>query len=106
MANSEICFLTATELAHRIRAKDISTREVVEAHLAQIDRINPLVNAVITLHPQQAVDAGKAADETLVRGQEVGPLHGLPIAHIRLGSDARNANNDGLSNLQRFCAGS
>ena len=81
MANSEICFLTATELAHRIRAKDISTREVVEAHLAQIDRINPLVNAVITLHPQQAVDAGKAADETLVRGQEVGPLHGLPIAH-------------------------
>ena len=81
MANSEICFLTATELAHRIRAKDISTREVVEAHLAQIDRINPLVNAVITLHPQQAMDAGKAADETLVRGQEVGPLHGLPIAH-------------------------
>ena len=81
MTRSEICFLTATELAHRIRAKDISASEVVQAHLAQIDSVNPKVNAVVTLHAEQALDAAKAADETLVRGHEVGPLHGLPIAH-------------------------
>ena len=79
--NSEICFFTATELARLIRAKEISAREVVEAHLAQIDRVDPKVNAVVTVHPEQAVDAAKAADEALTRDQEVGPLHGLPIAH-------------------------
>ena len=79
--NSEICFLTATELTRRIRAKDISAREVVEAHLVQIDRVNPKVNAVVTLHPEQAMDSAKAADEAFSRDREVGPLHGLPIAH-------------------------
>ena len=79
--NSEVCFLTATEIARRIRAKDISAREVVEAHLGQIDLVNPTVNAVVTLHPEQAMDAAEAADEALVRGREVGPLHGVPIAH-------------------------
>lgn len=81
MTNSEICFLTATELARRIRAKEISAREVVQAHLAQIDRVNPNVNAIVTLHLEQALDAAKVADETLVRDHEIGPLHGLPIAH-------------------------
>lgn len=41
MSNTEICFLTATELARRIRAKELSVREVMEAHLAQIERVNP-----------------------------------------------------------------
>ena len=79
--SSEICFLTATELARRIRAKDISARELLEAHLSQIDRVNPKVNAVVSLDPEQAMDAAKVADETLARGNESGPLHGLPIAH-------------------------
>ena len=41
MPDTEICFLTATELARRIRAKELSAREVLEAHLAQIERVNP-----------------------------------------------------------------
>lgn len=79
--SSEICFLTATELARRIRAKDISARELLEAHLSQIDRVNPKVNAVVSLDTERAMDAAKVADETLAKGNEVGPLHGLPIAH-------------------------
>ncbi|MBW2092140.1 MAG: amidase, partial [Deltaproteobacteria bacterium] len=81
MSNSEICFMTATELSRRIRARDLSAREVMEAHLAQIDRVNPKVNAIITYLPEQAMERAKKADEALARGEEAGPLHGLPIAH-------------------------
>ena len=81
MSSSEICFLTATELNHRIRAKDISAREVMEAHLAQVNRVNPKVNAIVTLLPEQAMNQARAADNALARGDEVGPLHGLPVAH-------------------------
>ncbi len=82
MSNSEICFMTATEMAERIRTRDLSCREVMEAHLNQIDRINPMVNAIVTRVPaEQAIDQAAAADEALAKGEAVGPLHGLPIAH-------------------------
>ncbi|MBV7334604.1 amidase [Chloroflexi bacterium TSY] len=81
MQDHELCFLTATELAQRIRAKEISVREVLDAHLAQIEQVNPHVNAVVTLVAEQAIDAANAADEVLSRGTPTGPLFGLPIAH-------------------------
>ena len=81
MNHTDICFLTATELAHLIRNKELSAREVMEAHLTQIERVNPQVNAIVTLLPERALAAAEAADEALARGEEVGPLHGLPIAH-------------------------
>ncbi len=81
MHSTEICFLPATELAYRIRAKDLSSKEVMGAHLAQIDRVNPNLNAIINLLPEQAMEQASAADETLARGEAVGPLHGLPVAH-------------------------
>jgi amidase len=81
MPGTEICFLTATELARRIRVKDLSAREAMEAHLSQINRVNPTVNAIVTLLPEQAMEQAKRADEALARGEEIGPLHGLPIAH-------------------------
>ncbi len=77
----EICFSTATELSRRIRKKDLSAAEVMEAHLAQIERVNPEVNAIVTFHPERAMEEARSADEKLARGEEVGPLHGLPIAH-------------------------
>lgn len=78
---SELCFLTAVELARRIRAREISCREVMEAHLAQIDRFNPTVNAIVTLLPERALAQAKAADEALAARTKPGPLFGLPIAH-------------------------
>jgi amidase len=81
MANQELCFLTAAKLAHRIRVKELSAIEVMEAHLAQIERVNPKVNAIVTFLPEQALEQAKAADEALAHGQDVGPLHGLPVAH-------------------------
>jgi amidase len=78
---NEICVLGAVELARLIRAKQLSAREVVGAHLAQIERVNPGVNAIVTLVAEQAMERARLADEELAHGRDVGPLHGLPIAH-------------------------
>jgi amidase len=77
----ELCFLTAVELAQRIRTRDLSCVEVMEAHLRQIERVNPQVNAIVTLAPEQALARARAADAALRRSDAVGPLHGLPVAH-------------------------
>lgn len=81
MSLSEICFMTATEIVQNIKDRKLSAREVMAAHLEQIERVNPQVNAIITLLPERAMDGAAAADEALVRGKDLGPLHGLPIAH-------------------------
>jgi amidase len=78
---SEICFLTARDLRAALDRRELSAREVVRAHLDQIDRLNPKVNAVVTLVAEQAMAAAAAADERLAHGEPVGPLHGLPVAH-------------------------
>lgn len=77
----EICFLTATDLARRIREKEISAVEVMEAHLTRIENVNPRVNAIVTLVPEKALEEARSADVALARGEEVGLLHGLPVAH-------------------------
>jgi amidase len=78
---SDICQLTAVEMARRIRARDLSAREVVAAHIARIAQINPTLNAVVTRTFEQATSAAAAADERLAHGEAVGGLHGLPVAH-------------------------
>lgn len=81
MPDTELCFLPANVLARHIRNRDTSAYEVMQAHLAQIERVNPLVNAIVTLLPEQALAQAKATDAALARGAAVGPLGGLPIAH-------------------------
>src|SRR5215204_6141822 len=81
MSAPKICFLTATELVRHVRAKKLSALEVMEAHLAQIERVNPEVNAIVTITAEQAMDRARAADDALARGEEVGLLCGLPVAH-------------------------
>mgnify|MGYP003960997281 FL=1 len=81
MTDTALCFLTAVELAQKIRSGELSAVETMEAHLAQIEKVNPQVNAIVTLLPEMAMEAARKADEKLARGEEVGPLHGLPVAH-------------------------
>jgi amidase len=81
MSQSELCFLETRNLARRMRDKEVSCVEVMEAHLEQIDRVNPRVNAIVTLLPDRALQGAQAADAAITRGEPVGPLHGLPIAH-------------------------
>ena len=77
----ELCFLPAIELAAMIRNRQVSAVEVMQAHLAQIERVNPKVNAIVTLDAEGALARAKAMDEKQARGEELGPLHGLPMAH-------------------------
>src|SRR4051794_32475962 len=64
-----------------LRDRDISARELLDAHLDRIDRLDTAVNAVVTLDVDGARAAADAADAALAAGEEVGPLHGLPVAH-------------------------
>lgn len=80
-APNPLCFTPARELARLIRTREVSAREVMQAHLTQIARLNPTLNAVVALLPDTACLAlADAADRALDRGEPVGPLHGLPIA--------------------------
>jgi len=78
---SELCEMSAVELAARLARKDVSAREVMAAHLAQIERLNPKVNAIVTLVADQAMAGAARADEAIARGGSIGALHGLPVAH-------------------------
>jgi amidase len=77
----ELCQMSATELAARLARKDVSAREVMTAHLAQIERLNPRLNAIVTLVAEQAMDGAARADAAIVADGPVGVLHGLPVAH-------------------------
>ncbi|HVO97418.1 MAG TPA: amidase [Bryobacteraceae bacterium] len=79
--SSSICFLSAVEMAKLIRTAKLSAREALAAHLKQIERVNPKVNAIVTLAPEMAAEAAKKADEMQAQKQPLGPLHGLPVAH-------------------------
>jgi amidase len=79
-SSPDICFLRAVDTAALIRQKKLSVREVMQAHLKQINRVNPKVNAIVTLIPEdQLMAQAAAADEALVKGNALGPLHGLPV---------------------------
>lgn len=75
----DILKATATELATAIRDKDISTVAVVTAYLEQIDKLNPTINAVVTLDRENALKQAQAADAAIAKGENWGVLHGVPI---------------------------
>jgi amidase len=79
--DSSICFISAVEMARLIREKKLSAREALAAHLKQIERVNPKVNAIVTLVPEMAAEAASKADEMQAQKKTLGPLHGLPVAH-------------------------
>jgi amidase len=80
-SGSPVCFMSAVEMARLIRTKKLSAREALAEHLKQIERVNPKVNAVVTLAPELAAEAAAKADEMVARKEPLGPLHGLPVAH-------------------------
>jgi len=68
-------------MARLIREKKLSAREAVAAHLKQIERVNPKVNAIVTLVAEAALESAAEADQMQARKEKLGPLHGLPVAH-------------------------
>lgn len=64
---SSLCFMSAVEMAQLIRAKKLSAREALAEHLKQIDRVNPTVNAIVTLVKEMAAEDAARADEKQAR---------------------------------------
>jgi len=79
-SSPDICFMRAVDMAKLIREKELSAREVMQAHLKQIGRVNSKVNAIVTLVPEdELMKQAAAADESQAKGKLLGPLHGLPV---------------------------
>lgn len=76
---SDLAYASASDLAARIRGRDVSSVEVLDAFLHQIARHNEAVNAVITMDTERARNHARAADDALARGELWGPLHGVPF---------------------------
>ena len=78
--SDELAYLSATELAARIRRRDLSPVEVMEAFIARIEARNPGLNALVYLGFEDARRSARQAEQALVSGAEIGPLHGVPTA--------------------------
>ncbi len=76
---TELWRMSAVELADAIRSKQVSSQEVVEAHLRRIEAVNSAINAVVILLGEQALEAAKAADRTVAEGGELPSFHGVPF---------------------------
>jgi len=76
---SRFSFVSATEAAKAIRSGEITSTELTVHILERIERLNPGINAIVTLTTEEALTAAKEADEALSGGEIKGPLHGVPI---------------------------
>lgn len=81
MSSGELAGRSAVELVGMLTRHEVSAGEVLADHVARVEAFNPLVNAVVTFHPDRALDAARDADDRAARGETLGPLHGLPVAH-------------------------
>ena len=75
----DITLASASSLADSIRNKTVSCEEVVRAHLDRIEAVNPMLNAVVQLRAEAALAEARAADTSVARGEQLGPLHGVPM---------------------------
>jgi amidase len=74
-----LIYASATEIARAIRKREVSSVEVVEAHLRRISDVNPRLNAVVQLTAETAMEQARLADAALARGEVRGPFHGVPM---------------------------
>ena len=80
MSSDSQAYTSASELAEQIRSRQVSTVEVVEAALRRIDASQPILNAFITVARDEALDDARKAEDSIVRGGDLGPLHGVPFS--------------------------
>jgi len=78
-SSDDLVFDSAVSLAARIRARDVSALEVVDAHIRRIEALNPTLNAIVTTDFDRARSEARSADERLARGEALGVLHGIPV---------------------------
>lgn len=92
--------LGAVDLAQAIRSRQVSAREATRSVLDRIAEVNPRINALVTVLPEQALAAADAADQAIARGDRLGPLHGVPVS-IKINVDvAGQPTTDGVAALK------
>ena len=77
---NELCFLPAVSMATQIRQKKLSPVELADAHLARIDKLNPKLNAYVHVDPERVRREARAAENYVLSGEALGPLHGVPVS--------------------------
>lgn len=77
----QLCRRSATDLAAMVKRREVSARELLQAHLDHIHRVNPQVNAIVTLDEERALEAADRADRATAANEPTGPLHGIPVVH-------------------------
>jgi Asp-tRNA(Asn)/Glu-tRNA(Gln) amidotransferase A subunit family amidase len=80
---NDIVYLPLTKMAESIRAKQISPVELVDAHLSRIQKLNPKLNAFVTVDGERALTQARSAEATLsssAKSNSIGPLHGVPVS--------------------------
>lgn len=76
---NDVLFTSAANMARLIREKQISSEELVRAHIDRINAVNPVLNAIVQFRPDEALQEARAADEAQARGEPLGALHGVPF---------------------------
>ncbi len=77
---SDLTFLSAVEMAGHVRSKTVSPVELANAHLAKIERLNPTLNAFVDVDAGRVRREARAAEQSIMRGEDLGSLHGVPIS--------------------------
>jgi Asp-tRNA(Asn)/Glu-tRNA(Gln) amidotransferase A subunit family amidase len=77
---SDLTFLTATVMSQLVRERKLSPVELVDAHLAKIDRLNPTLNAFVQVDPERVRRDAQQAEHSVMNSESIGPLHGVPIS--------------------------
>ena len=96
MADSEIIFMSGSDLGPLLKARQLSPVEVVRAYLDRIDALEPCVQAFITVTREQALAQARQAEREIAAGRYRGPLHGLPYAPKGYAGDPGNPHHERL----------
>jgi len=80
MSDTDLCYMPASDLAAAVRMKQVSPVEVVNAILSRIEQVNPRLNAFCLVTADAARQAAQAAEQAVMRGEALGPLHGVPVS--------------------------
>jgi len=99
---SELNFLSATAMAEQVRTQKVSPVDLVEAHLAYIQKLNPVLNAFVQLDSDRAREQARLAEAAVARGEIKGPLHGIPIS-IKNSIEVAGLKNEAGTRLRAGC---
>jgi amidase len=86
VTGTELWRLSATGLAHLIRTRKVSAREAAEAVLQRLDAVNPQINAIVAHRPELVLEQAELLDRRLSRGEDPGPLAGVPVS-VKINTD-------------------